>query len=107
MVRNIIKSSLSAIAAVMLILCAVYQWQVAGYILMAIGLLWFVCESTQFILKGAWPFTLTVCGVLAVLGFGLTFPILLMGFQVEVSACFFVFAAEALVLANAYVWSKK
>lgn len=107
MVRNIIKSCASAIAAVMLVLCAVYEWTVAGYILMTIGLLWFICESTQFVLKGAWVYTLIACCLLAVLGFGLTFPILLAGFGVEVGACFFVLAAEALVLANAYVWSKK
>lgn len=107
MIRNIIKSSLSAIAAIILILCAVYEWTVAGYILMTIGLLWFVCESTQYLLRGGWVFVLVACGVLAVLGFGVTFPILLIGFGIEVSACFFVFAAEALAIANAYVWSKK
>ena len=92
--------------AVILVIGAVYQWTVAGYILMTLAFLWFICESTQACMRNDWAFTVAACGALAVLGFGITFPILLIGFGVEVSVCFFVLAAEALALANAYVWSR-
>lgn len=106
MVKNIIKSSLSAVAVVMLLLCAVYEWSVAGYILMTVALLWFVCESTQFVLRGGWKFVIVACGTLAIVGFGVMFPVLLAGIGTGVGQCFFVFAALAVVTANAYVWSK-
>ena len=104
MLKKFTSTILAVAAIVMSIICTVYIWELAGFILMGLSVLWYIYESVMFALKNKLYVIISVA-VLLILGIGVWFPIALVGLSLSVAETFFIFGAIADALALAYVWS--
>lgn len=101
------KSLLAAMdiaLVVMLIICAVFYWTVAGFILLGIAALQYIIQTVAFIVKNG-PMGIVSPIVLVVLGVGIAFPIILVGLSMTVVECIFILGAIAALLASAYTFA--
>lgn len=105
MFAKISKTVLAVAAIVMSIICAFNIWEIAGYILMGLGLLWFVVEAAMFA-RRAGAYTLAAVGALLVLGVGVWFPLSLVGMSLGIAETLIILGAIADAIALSFVWGK-
>ena len=91
-------------ALVMLIVCTVYGWTIAGVILLALVAVQYVAQTVAFILaRGAWGWASPIA--LVVLGAVGAFPVVIVGFGMTVVDALFVVGAIAALLSAAYTFA--
>ena len=105
MFAKISKTVFAVAAIVMSIICAFNIWEIAGYILMGLGLLWFVVEAAVFA-RRAGAYTLAAVGALLVLGVGVWFPLSLVGMSLSIAETLIILGAIADAIALSFVWGK-
>lgn len=104
MLKKITLTAAAAITVTMLILCTVFNWDIAGFILMGLSFVWFLLEAAMFIKKSG-LYGLAPLAVFAVL-VGVWIPIALVGMMLTAYEVWFIIGAIACVVTTAYVWSK-
>lgn len=105
---KIIRKSLLAAAdialVVMLILCAVFYWQVAGYILLAIAAVQYIAQTVVFVMRSG-LIGLASPIALVVLGIGVAFPVIIVGLGMTIVESVFILGALAALLSSAYTFA--
>lgn len=104
MVKKIILSALDVAALVMLIICAVYGWSIPGLILFALVAVQYVVQTFVFVSSNG------AIGLLsplfaAIFGFGIAFPLFMIGMGLGVIECFMILGAILAGFSVAYTFS--
>lgn len=101
------KSLLTALdiaALVMLIICAVYYWTIAGYILLALAAVQYIVQTVFFIVRRG-LFGLASPIALVVLGFLVAFPVIIVGLGMTAIEAIFIVGAIAALFCAAYTFA--
>ncbi len=101
------KSLLTALdiaALVMLIICAVYYWTIAGYILLALAAVQYIVQTVFFIVRRG-LIGLASPIALVVLGFLVAFPVIIVGLGMTVVEAIFIVGAIAALFCAAYTFA--
>ena len=104
MVKKIILSAFDVAALVMLIICAVYGWTIAGLILLALVAVQYVAQTFVFVSSvGAIGLLSPLFAV--IFGFGIAFPLFIVGMGLGISECFMILGAILAGFSVAYTFS--
>lgn len=101
------KSLLTALdiaALVMLIICAVYYWTIAGYILLALAAVQYIVQTVFFIVRRG-LIGLASPIALVVLGFLVAFPVIIVGLGMTAVEVIFIVGAIAALFCAAYTFA--
>ncbi len=104
MVKKIVLSAFDVAALVMLIVCAVYGWSIPGFILLALIAVQYAVQTFMFVSSvGAigWLSPLFA----AILGFGIAFPLFMVGMGLGAAECFMIVGAILAGFTLAYTYS--
>ena len=104
MFGKITFTAAAAVTVTMLILSAVFYWEIAGFILMGLSFIWFAVETGLFI-KRSGLFGLAPLAAFIVLG-AVWIPLSLLGLRLSASEVWFILGAMACAITTAFVWSR-